>query len=150
MMNQINNDELLLGNNISYSNSEYLIEFDGGTSCNIPRLGYGKGYGSFQVNGGDIYRVEFGMGHSCNSAEILTLCAALQELKIQCPYAENVLCRGDSKIALKWIQYGGKPSKNASDMFIAAINKLRKLVRRFKSVRSQWRGREYSVKLFGH
>lgn len=129
---------------------EYVIEFDGGTSCNIPSKGYGEGYGSFQINGGEIKRVEFGVGHSCNSAEILTLCAALNELKYVCPYAKEVLCRGDSQIALKWISYQGKPSKKSSPMFLDAINLLRKAVGQFSSVRPEWRNRNHSVALFGH
>lgn len=141
---------LELSDNEFIPSHEYLIEFDGGTSCNIPNKGYGKGYGSFQINDGPIQRVEFGMGHSCNSAEVLTLCAALKELKSQCPHAESVLCRGDSQIALKWISYRGKPSRGCYHRFLAAIDELRQVVVQFKSVRSEWRSRDHSVNLFGH
>lgn len=132
-------------------NSHHTIEFDGGTTCNDPKLGFGKGYGSFQIDGGQIHRVEFGTGHSSNSAEILTLEAALQMLA-SCgnPKEMTVLARGDSQIALKWVHCRANPKASTSESFRQAIPLLRAQVERFKSIRTQWRGRAHSVALFGH
>ena len=126
-----------------------VIEFDGGTSCNNPKLGYGQGYGSFQIDGGEIHRVKFGIGHSCNSAEIATLTAALEFLA-ESGYAGNVLARGDSQIALKWATSRSEPSPKTSQIFQQSIPPLRKQVSRFFKVRTEWRSRIVSVKIFGH
>src|SRR5205823_9986877 len=76
------------------------IEFDGGSTCNIPRLGYGQGYGSYRIGAGKVQRVNFGECMSANCAEILTLLAAITEAKTQ--GAKRFLVVGDSMIALKW------------------------------------------------
>jgi ribonuclease HI len=129
----------------------YVIEADGGTSCNIPGR-FGKGYGSYQINGGEIVRVEFGMGHSNNSAEIRTLVAALEALDAQeGPSTEkSVLLRSDSKIALKWVKCGASPKEKTSEGFREAITLLRAQVIKFRSVKTEWRNRNHSVALFGH
>lgn len=127
-----------------------LIEFDGGTTCNIPSLGYGEGYGSYQINDAPIVRVSFGVGHSCNSAEILTLEAALADLAGRGERGMSVLVRGDSKIALKWVHCKKQPKPSTSPMFRDAIQKLRKVTAQFTSVKTEWRSREHSVRLFGH
>lgn len=129
----------------------YVIEADGGTSCNIPGK-FGKGYGSYQINGGEIVRVEFGMGHSNNSAEIRTLVAALEALDAQeGPSTEkSVLLRSDSKIALKWVRCGETPKEKTSEGFREAITLLRAQVIKFRSVKTEWRNRLHSVALFGH
>lgn len=131
-----------------------IIEFDGGTSCNNPKQGYGKGYGSYQIAELNIVRVEFGMGHSCNSAEILTMNAALNGLieTVGKDVAKNmtILVRGDSRIALKWVHQRGDPSFKTSPMFQDAIAALKKIVPHFKKIETQWRGRHKSVELFGH
>lgn len=135
---------------------EIVIEFDGGTSNNIPsRGGFGYGYGSYKIGDEDIKRVEFGLGHSCNSAEIRTLTAALTDLADRGnSHLISVLARGDSMIALSWCKDGKKLSKKskktATNNFIEAIQLLKEQVGRFQSVRTEWRSREHSVKLFGH
>lgn len=130
---------------------QHTIEFDGGTSCNDPKIGLGRGYGSYQIDGGEIHRVEFGEGHSCNSAEILTLEAALQHLaSFGDPKEMVVLARGDSQIALKWVHCKASPKQSTSLPFRQAIPMLRNQVQRFKSIKTQWRGRAHSVVLFGH
>jgi ribonuclease HI len=130
----------------------HLIEFDGGTSCNNPRQGFGKGYGSFQIDNGSIHRVEFGMGHSSNSAEIRTLVAALQQLakEVGNPEEHSVLVRGDSQIALKWVKCPLTPKEKTSEGFREAITLLRTEVTKFRGVKTEWRRRDYSVRLFGH
>ena len=58
------------------------IHFDGGTSNNIPsRGGFGIGYGSFLLNG-EIVRVDFGRAMSNNEAEVRTLIAAAEAVKL--------------------------------------------------------------------
>ncbi len=132
---------------------DFTIEFDGGTSCNIPSKGFGEGYGSFQINDGEIKRVTFGKGHSCNSAEIRTMVAALEELASMCnPAQSSILIRGDSQIALKWVTCGKQPKASHSEGFRDAIERLRRVIQlnRWRSVSTEWRGRAHSVKLFGH
>ena len=130
-----------------------IIIFDGGTSCNIPRQGYGKGYGSFKVGDHEIQRVEFGMGHSANSAEIRTLAEALEYTKKHFPDCGSVIIKGDSKIALSWLFRYGEPKayngKEPSENFVEAIKLLRQARLNFL-VEAIWHPRKESVKLFGH
>lgn len=131
--------------------SAHVIEADGGTSCNVPALGYGEGYGSYQIDGGPVRRHSFGMGHSNNSAEIQIIVEALRDLAAAGNSKEKiVMIRSDSQIALKWVSHLGVPSKKSSSMFKEAIGFLRTEVARFASVRTEWRGRDHSVALFGH
>jgi len=131
---------------------DFIIEFDGGTSCNNPAQGFGEGYGSWQINQEPICRVKFGYGHSCNSAEVRTLVDALRSLSMAIPDAKskNVFVRGDSKIALKWVTSKQHPTRKSTEKFQEAIYLLRLEVAKFKSVKTEWRGREHSVRLFGH
>lgn len=141
-------------NNLKDEDVPIIIEFDGGTSCNIPRQGFGYGYGSYQIQGQQIVRVKFGLGHSCNSAEIRTATAALLDLVSQYDYPStiSVLLRGDSKIALKWAnpKYTSQPKQESTNNFIIAIKDIRQVAIKFKSIRTQWRSRDVSVKIFGH
>lgn len=140
--------------------THFTIEFDGGSSCNMPSKGYGEGYGSYLFSGErvselkdghGIQRVTFGKGHSANSAEIRTLVSALQRLSENVdPAKVQVLARGDSKIALKWVSDTRTPKESSSPGFREAIAMLRIEVAKFAKVKTQWRGREHSVKLFGH
>ncbi len=134
-------------------NGPVVIEFDGGTSCNIPRLGFGKGYGSYQIASNPIERVEFGNGHSCNSAEIRTILSALKHLsRFLEPSETDVVIRGDSQIALHWCNPKGnrRPSKKASRPFVEAADELRMVAKKFKSIKTEWRSRDESVRIFGH
>lgn len=128
------------------------IEFDGGSSCNIPSRGYGEGYGSYQINDRDIVRVSFGLGHSSNSAEIRTLVRALEDLLDTDPVApfKTVLIRGDSQIALKWVLHRGPIKGTPSPQFVEAVGMLQRTADKFTLLRTEWRGREHSVALFGH
>lgn len=130
----------------------HTVEFDGGTTCNNPNKGYGRGYGSFKVNEWEIVRVDHGPNHSCNSAEILTLVAALNHLRENSYTSRDlpVLIRGDSRIALKWVHCKKNTKQSSSPMFRAAVEELRKVLKHFRSAHVQWRGREFSVKMFGH
>lgn len=131
--------------------SAHVIEADGGTSCNIPAKGYGEGYGSYKIDDGKVMRYTFGMGHSNNSAEIRIIVEALRDLAAAGNAMEKtVLIRSDSQIALKWVTHLGVPSKKSSGRFTEAILLLRAEVARFGSVRTEWRGREHSVAMFGH
>jgi ribonuclease HI len=127
------------------------IEFDGGTSCNIPRLGYGIGYGSFAINGGTVERVNHGRPMSANVAEIMTAVVALDRVRhLHGP--SHLLVRGDSQIALKWLRptLVTKGNGKRSADFILACQEAATAVGRHISVKTQWRGREHSVTLFGH
>jgi ribonuclease HI len=128
-----------------------LVEFDGGTSCNIPAQGYGEGYGSFQIDHGTIHRVTFGRGHSSNASEILTLAAALEHLYSRGGVdSVKLFIRGDSQIALKWATDKSTPKAKTSECFKQAIARLRLFNGFFGDIKTEWRGRRHSVKLFGH
>jgi ribonuclease HI len=133
------------------------IVFDGGTSCNNPKQGFGKGYGSYQINGDPVVsRIQFGMGHSCNSAEIRTLHAAIEAVVNRS--SPEVLSRthlvifGDSKIALKWAnpRHKEEPAEHTWKEFKTAIAMLRVHLPKFASIKRIWHPRAESVKLFGH
>lgn len=141
---------------------DFTIEADGGTSCNDPKRGFGAGYGSFLIDRQKTKqrwpteRVDFGIGYSCNSAEIYTLVMALRKLHAwhnqenMSASASSVLIRSDSKIALKWVNCKKQPPMKGSQKFQEGIALLRIEVAKFKVVRTEWRGRQESVKLFGH
>lgn len=130
-----------------------LIVFDGGTSCNEPKKGFGEGYGSYQISGDPIRRVKFGIGHSCNSAEIRTLHAALADLSGKTnAWMYHIHIMGDSKIALKWARPNlkGEPHHSCWKEFHTAIKMLREEIVKFGKITTQWHPRSESVKLFGH
>lgn len=124
------------------------IEFDGGTPRNIPRLGYGNGYGSYQLNGGQIVRVEFGAPMSSNVAEIRTLIVAIKSIGLPVE-STKLLIHGDSQIALNRCLNRLKPKKRNGD-FGLACEELFSTCQRYACVRIHWRGRAASVRLFGH
>lgn len=133
------------------------IHFDGGTSCNIPRLGYGEGYGSFRINDGiedEIVRVKHGENHSNNSAEVLTLVSALQS--IQRYKDDNILIIGDSQIALNQANKCFKDKmgfifhKRSSRMYKDALKKLHYAILTFKSIETKWIPRKEIFAIFGH
>lgn len=130
------------------------IEFDGGTPCNIPRLGYGEGYGSFKLGShGKIFRLKFGRPMSANAAEVWTLVEALRHVsKCWLPQRTDISISGDSKIALArcYRPLSKKKKKRDSNEFEDACAALTALCAQFHSVTTKWRGRAASVKLFGH
>jgi len=140
------------------------IEFDGGTPCNIPRLGYGIGYGSYQIQNcatGEIepvVRVDHKRPMSANAAEVLTLVRAIQEVVSRFGREVELDIHGDSQIALKWARgatESGRKIKTlkqraGSDEFLAAVLTLRDLVKGFPTIKATWRGRQRSVEVFGH
>lgn len=142
------------------------IQFDGGTPCNVPRLGYGIGYGSYQIDDQPIVRLDHKRPMSANAAEIFTLVIAIQDVINQCSREQGKSRRlinqirleieGDSKIALKWargVTDKGAPSKLAkggSQEFLNAVQSLRAVLKGFGEVCTTWRGRAASVALFGH
>lgn len=133
------------------------IEFDGGTSCNIPRLGYGIGYGSYRINDRPIVRVNLERAMSANAAEVWTLVRAIREignLWFLPNHKLRVEIHGDSKIALARCHKLPKPGKfkgvQRSGEFLNACGELRRLCDQFAEVTTHWRGRAASVALFGH
>lgn len=133
---------------------EVVIEFDGGTPCNIPRLGYGEGYGSYQIRSGNtrapIVRRQFGRPMSANVAEISTLIAAIRTvMKTYTPENTALDIYGDSKIALGRCWRPMKATAPDGD-FKTVANELFGLCGQFAAVKTNWRGRISSVRLFGH
>lgn len=133
------------------------IHFDGGTSCNIPRLGYGAGYGSYQVDSNPVVRIEHQVNCSANAAEILTLCCALESLCDRPGLWLKVF--GDSQIAIKWMNIccGNMLAKKQNDKnphgsveFVEAIQRLRNCARGFGRVEAAWLPRAHAVAAFGH
>lgn len=141
----------------STSTSTVRVVFYGGTSCNVPRLGFGDGYGSYQIDNHQIRRVKFG-SMSANCAEVLTLCSALEEaILLFDPNRTGLIITGDSMIALrkaatcfKYRKIDKKIKANGTQEFKDAVAQLTALVKQFGSVRTQWWRRENSVAIFGH
>lgn len=129
------------------------IIFDGGSTCNVPRKGFGKGYGSFKVEDREIQRCNFGAGHSANSGEVRTLIEALRYTKKHFPEYDTLHIKGDSKIALSWIFRSGIPKpfkgKEPTSNFIEAVRMLHVETKGY-NITTQWHPRKESVKLFGH
>jgi ribonuclease HI len=133
------------------------IHFDGGTPCNIPP--FGIGYGSYRINSLPIARIDHHIRCSANTAEILTLCCALDDLASKCdPGTTAVHVMGDSQNALKWVRVAtgefvgkrAKISKNVTEPFREAIRRLTPRVQRFALVTSEWKPRIHAVRVFGH
>lgn len=126
------------------------IEFDGGTSCNVPSRGFGDGYGSYRINQERPVRLQFYKAMSANAAEVLTLVKAVQEAKQK--GATSLLIIGDSQIALGW---AGNPdrkmSKKATPEFREAVSFLQKSLEPFSDkITTRWQPRIKSVATFGH
>lgn len=135
------------------------VVFDGGTPCNIPSRGYGIGYGSYKVNNLAITRLSHGKPMSANTAEILTVCAALEWVaSTRNSKACKAVVTGDSQVALKWVRLGRYPatkkkgliSKGSSPEFREAIHRLTRIASQFGAIETVWKGRANSVALFGH
>lgn len=137
----------------------HTVEFDGGSTCNIPRLGFGTCYGSYRIDGKDIVRREFGVHGSANLGELMTITDALNAIASRYPEAElkkvSVAVTGDSQIALKWASHPRKYkteklSAGSTDQFREAVTRLVALKQQFAEVQTTWVGRDYMVALFGH
>lgn len=140
---------------------DYVIEFDGGSSCNIPRLGFGVGYGSWRVmragDGvivGERSRETFGEGYSANAAEVANILSALRWLvgREREIGRVSLIIRGDSQIALgrcrRRIGAGGKISVSA--LYRSLCVDLAEVCLKVGFIKTEWRGRSHSVALFGH
>lgn len=142
------------------SKQTILIEFDGGSTCNVPSRGYGIGYGSYRIDEGEIQTWNEGRNMSANAGEIFTLAAAVNTVAaLHISYAAslnqvNLQIRGDSKIALKWARQAKVRNPHiptsGSPEFREAIGELWKALKPFRSVRADWWPRENSVRIFGH
>lgn len=130
--------------------------FDGGTPCNVPRLGYGEGYGSFKVGLHDIVSQKYGQAMSANCAEIRTVTEGIYYFALKYGKTSHHLhIVGDSQIALKWVSkaFGKSPMKvsgKSSPLFIEAIEKLYVALDGFSQVTVEWKSRIHMVQLFGH
>lgn len=128
------------------------IEFDGGTPCNIPRLGFGIGYGSYKIDSEPIVRIDHGRPMSCNVAEIETLICAISDVTERFEPSCTVLnIHGDSQTALHRCIHPMKPKhRRLNTCYGQSAQRLWSLCGRFQNVSIHWRGRSVSVKLFGH
>lgn len=129
------------------------IEFDGGTTCNIPSRGYGNGYGSYKRDDEPVFRCNFNRPMSANAAEIFTLVYAIRAAKQN--GASALLIVGDSQIALKWadVAAGNRAAtkiKKTSPEFQEAVTNLTECMAGMVSVETQWQPRLKSVATFGH
>lgn len=142
---------------IKAMSTQVTIEFDGGTPCNIPRLGYGIGYGSYRVTlentvVGQVSRISHEKPMSANSAEVWTLVRAIEKVDklrqaVGGPFHLHII--GDSKIALNYVRENPKTGKGSTDELRQAVEALGKLLKNF-TFTAQWKGRANSVALFGH
>ncbi len=129
------------------------IEFDGGTTCNVPAKGFGTGYGSYQINNDPIVKLEFDCPMSNNAAEVLTIFFAIVEAKKR--GFHNLYVVGDSQIALRWVDVGAgnvkasKGSGSGTREFQKAITFLLRATHGMK-IQTQWQPRLHSVATFGH
>lgn len=149
--------KLLPSASLDLSLTPYTIEFDGGTSNNVPsRNGYGNGYGSYRLNDGEIVSVNFARPMSANVAEIRTLIAAVEAVqRISNPDTMMLRVVGDSRLALDHAQKaGGKAgyrlNPSWSPEFRAAVDDLHVALKPFAAVVAAWQPRERSVEIFGH
>lgn len=131
------------------------IRFDGGTPCNIPSKGYGKGYGSYRINEEEIQRLQFNQAMSANTAEIRTVAEAIEYVKLMRGTNHWLHIIGDSQIALKWVKNAFekapmKVSKGSSPLFQDAIKELYVQVDGFANVITEWQPRARMVEVFGH
>lgn len=156
-MNQTNLFADLLHQKDHAALNKVRVEFDGGTPCNIPSKGYGDGYGSYQLCcNGHVYpieRVNFGRPMSNNVAEISVLIRAIEAVaRLHKPEKTILEIHGDSQIALGRVkkQLWPKQRENKSPDFVEACDRLWALCFAFHEVTTHWRGRERSVKIFGH
>jgi ribonuclease HI len=132
------------------------IHFDGGTTNNVPsRDGFGIGYGSFLLNG-EVVRLDFGRPMSANEAEIRTLIAAAEAVKlVSDPARTSLRVVGDSRIALEWARKAGqrasyRPKPGWSPGFTLAVADLYLSLKPFAEVETEWQPRARSVEIFGH
>lgn len=129
------------------------VEFDGGTPCNNPRIGYGVGYGSYKIDGQPIVRMNHGLPMSANVAEMTTVICALRDVQIQFGNDVHVSIFGDSQIALLRCTKGLTEKRRRSfnnNSFSRSCDTLYSLCQQFSMVSTHWRGRAASVRLFGH
>lgn len=130
---------------MQYPNKVVLV-FDGGSKGNP-----GFGYGSYAVTvDGEttLTRVEFGNGVTSNEAEYDTLITALETLLKQHAAAQvNLEVRGDSQLVI--YQVLGK-WKAREERMRTRRDRVRDLLRKFKTFRLVLQPREYSVRILGH
>lgn len=123
-----------------------LLVFDGGSKGNP-----GLGYGSYAVKTGPqttITRLEFGNGVTNNEAEYDTLITALETLVEQEDTSQITLeARGDSQLVI--YQVLGKWKARDARMR-ARRDRVRELLRHFRSFRLVLQPREDSVRVLGH
>jgi ribonuclease HI len=134
-----------------------IVHFDGGTPNNVrSRGGFGTGYGSYLVEGGRVVKVNFATPMSNNEAEVRTLIAAAEAVKLTVDPSRTRLCvRGDSQIALGWARKAGqqvpyRPKLGWTPGFGAAVADLYQALKPFGAVETEWVPRARIVEIFGH
>ena len=128
------------------TSNKILLVFDGGSKGN-PGFGYGS-YATSVDGKTTITRLEFGNGVTNNEAEYDTLITALETIS-KWPSAEqiNLEVRGDSQLVI--FQVLGKWKAREVRMRTRR-DKVRELLRHFKTFRLVQQPREHSVRVLGH
>lgn len=105
---------------------------------------------------GELVRVNFAKAMSNNEAEVRTLIAAAEAVKLIRDPARTRLCLvGDSQIALKWARKAGqqafyRPMLGWSPGFTLSLADLYASLKPFAAVVTEWQPRARSVEIFGH
>ena len=123
-----------------------VLVFDGGSKGN-PGMGYGS-YATTIDGKTTLTRLEFGDGVTNNEAEYDTLITALEALIEQHDTAGfNIEARGDSQLVIYQV-LGTWKAKDAR--MRERRDRVRELLRAFKSYRLVLQPREDSVRVLGH
>ncbi len=129
------------------------IEFDGGTTCNVPAKGFGTGYGSYKIENAPITRLEFDFPMSNNAAEVLTIFFGIMDAKQK--GFTNLHVIGDSQIALRWVDVAAgnvkasKGSGSGTREFQKAISLLLRAAPGLR-ITTEWQPRQHFVDTLGH
>lgn len=104
-----------------------------------------------------IVRIQFGVPMSANVAEIYTLIRAIEDAEKMFGKDIVLSIHGDSMIALNHAVHKRAASRKKREQiatsqgpFFVAVRALHKAVAGFTHVNAEWRGRERSVRVFGH
>ena len=129
-----------------------MIECDGGTPCNNPRIGYGDGYGSYRIDKGKVVRVDFKKPMSVNEAEVSILICAIEDAISRFGKNQSFEILSDSKIIVNCVNFSHKKKKfslGCSEGYKNGVSKLRELLDFFQASAS-WISRNHMVSIFGH
>jgi len=143
------NDKQSPPENSPEASAAFEIVFDGGALGNP-----GKGYGSYEITSGGAvlrhHREDYGDNITNNQAEYLTLIRALEWLDGSLAgnrRGSTVLVNGDSKLVLNQVQGLWKIK---AEPLRPLAQRVRDLLKDYKSISLVWHARANSVKRLGH